>query len=67
MNQIVSQILDSCFAESDKVNEYIYKKFYPYILFLFIFMTLNLFFSIVKITQNAKILSLLKHEKIITM
>jgi hypothetical protein len=59
MNSIVSQLVDSCLCESDKVNRYVYTKLFPYLLVLFIFMVLSLLFSIVKIIQNAKILSLL--------
>ena len=64
MNNIVSQLVDSCLSESDKVNHYIYNKLYPYLFFLFVFMLLSLLFSIVKIIQNVKILSLLKREPV---
>jgi len=59
---IVSQLVDSCLSESDKVNDYVYSKLYPYLLVLLIFMVLSLLFSIVKIIQNVKILSLLKRD-----
>lgn len=62
MNGIVSQLVDSCLSESDKINRHLYDKLFPYLLVLFIFMALSLLFSIVKIIQNAKILSLLKRD-----
>lgn len=62
MNNIVSRLVDSCLSESDKVNHYVYNKVFPYLLVLFIFMVLSLLFSIVKIIQNVKILSLLKRD-----
>lgn len=62
MNNIVSQLVDSCLSESDKVNRYLYDKLFPYLLVLFLFMASSLIFSIVKIIQNVKILSLLKRD-----
>lgn len=62
MNNIVSQFVNTCLNESDKLGHHIYLKTFPYLLILFIFMLLSLLFSIIKIRQMSKILSVLNHK-----